>query len=155
MDRVKSLAQQRCYDATKENCATCTCISGLCEHETITCCLKCQQYKDQKELPISYALGGNWSSIQKFVSDELELSANVCQTHATAITKNNGTHSTYFDCNEKYEEFYDFVCHIMRCSFADTGERLQELLVLWLRSVNETRAVDWFKRYLSGKIKGR
>ena len=90
------------------NCATCTCISGLREHETVACCLKSPPYKDQEELPISYALGDNSSSFQKFVTEELELDANVIQTHATAIAKNNGTHSIYFDSNENYEVFYDF-----------------------------------------------
>ena len=86
----------------------------------------------------------------KFVTEVLELEANVCQTHATAITKNNGTHCTYFDSNENYEVF-----HIMRCSFPDAGMRPQELLVLWLRSIEETRAADWFERYWCGPIKGR
>ena len=45
-----------------------------------------------------------------------------------------------------YEEFYKYVCRIMRCSFVDAGERLQELLVQFLRNVgdSETRAADWF-----------
>ena len=62
------------------------------------------------------------------------MEANVCQTHATAISKNNGTHRTYFDSNENYEVFYDFVCRIMRCSFPEAGVRLQELLVLRIGS---------------------
>ena len=122
---------------SKEDCATCTGISGLREHETIACCLKSLPYKEQKDLSISYALGDNSSSVQKFVTEELELDANVCQTHATASAKNNGTHRTYFD------------------SIPDAGVRLQELLVLWLRSVNETRTADWFERYWCGPIKGR
>ena len=83
------------------------------------------------------------------------MEANVCQTHATAIAKNNGTHRTYFDSNENYKVFCDFVCRMMRCYFPDAGVRLQELLVLWLRSVEETRAADWFERYWCGPIKGR
>ena len=43
----------------------------------------------------------------------------------------------------------------MRCSFPEAGVRLQELLVLWLRSVEETRAADWFERYWCAPIKGR
>ena len=42
--RVISLAPFR-----KEDCATCTCIRGLREHETVECCLKSLQYRDQKE----------------------------------------------------------------------------------------------------------
>ena len=134
-------------------------IGGLRQHETlaVACCLRGRPYKEQKELPISYALGDNSACFQKFVTEELDLEANVCQTHATAIAKNNGTHSTYFDSNENYEVFYDFLCSIMRFSFPDAGVRLQELLVLsllWLRSVRETRAADWFERYWCGPIKG-
>ena len=150
MRRVISLAP-----CSKEDCATCTCIRGLREHETVACCLKSRPYKDQKELPISYALCDSSSCFQKLVTEELELSSNVCQTHATAIARNNGTHRTYFDSNENYEVSYDYVCCIMRCSFADAGVRLQELLVLWLRGVMETRAADWFERYWCGPIKGR
>ena len=123
---------------SKVDCATCMCISGLCEHETVACCLKSLPYKKQKELPISCVLGNNSSCFQKFVKEELVLSANVCQTHATAIAKNNGTHRTYFDSNEHYDVFYDFVCSIMQCSFPDAGVLLQELLMLWLRSVKKT-----------------
>ena len=82
----------------------------------------------------------------------------MCQTHATAIAKNNGTHRTYFNANENYEVFYNYVCLIMRGSFADAGVRLQELLVLsllWSRCVRETRAADWFERYWCCPIKGR
>ena len=108
---VKAHTQGQCLDLHKVFIsATCTCIRGLREHETVACCLNSPPYKEQKELPISYALGDNSSSFQKFVTEELELDANVCQTHATAIAKHNGIHRTYFDSNENYEVFYDFVC---------------------------------------------
>ena len=81
--------------------------------------------------------------------------ANVCQTHATAIVANNGTHCTHFDNPDNYEEFYECVCRIMRCSFATVGERLQGLLVVWLRLVNENRAADWFEQWWCGPVKGR
>ena len=69
---------------SREDCSTCTCISGLREDETVACCLKSRPYKEQKDLSISYALGDNSSSVQKFVTEELELDANVCQTHTLA-----------------------------------------------------------------------
>ena len=81
------------------------------------------------------------------MTKELELNVKMCQTHATAIAKNNGFHRTYFDSKNNYEEFYEFVCSIMRCSFKGAGERLQQLLVMWMRSENEMRASDWFERY--------
>ena len=86
---------------------------------------------------------------------ELQVPTNVCQTHATAIAANNGSHKTHFDNMARYEEFYEYVCRIMRCSFVDAGERLQELLVQFLRSVGETRAADWFSEWWCGPVKGR
>ena len=120
-----------------EECVTCKYITELREQETVACCLKSPPYKDKKVLPISSSLGDNSSSFQKFVTQELELDASVCQTHSTAIAKNYGSHRTYFDSKDNYEEFYEFVCSIMRCSFKGAGQRLQELLVMWMRSVNE------------------
>ena len=35
---------------SKEDCATCTCISGLREHETVACCLNSRPYKEQTEI---------------------------------------------------------------------------------------------------------
>ena len=63
------------------------------------------QYRQHKQLPIEVPLGDNSAAWQKFASDESNLSANVCHTHATAFTKNNGNHPTYFHDNDKYEEF--------------------------------------------------
>jgi hypothetical protein len=38
---------------------------------------------------------------------------------------NNGSHKKYFDnVDENYDCFYEFVNHIMRCSFAAVGEHL-------------------------------
>jgi hypothetical protein len=63
-----------------------------------------------KQLPIAVATGDNSSAWQKFAKDELGLEANVCQTHATAIAANNGSHKKYFDnVNENYDCFYKFV----------------------------------------------
>ena len=138
-----------------EECVTCKYITELREQETVACCLKSPPYKDKKVLPISSSLGDNSSSFQKFVTQELELDASVCQTHSTAIAKNYGSHRTYFDSKDNYEEFYEFVCSIMRCSFKGAGQRLQELLVMWMRSVNEMCAADWFDRYWCGPFKGR
>ena len=108
-----------------------------------------------KELPISFALGDNSSAFQKFVTEQLGLNANVCQTHATAIPKNNSSHRGYFDSVDNYEQFYEFVCRIMKCSFEGAGLRLQQLLVQWMRSVHEERAADWFQQHWCGPIKGR
>ena len=61
----------------------------------------------------------------KFAKEELGLDANVCQTHATAIAANNGSHKKYFDnVNENHDCFYGFVMRWQRCSFAAVGENL-------------------------------
>jgi hypothetical protein len=79
-----------------------------------------------KRLPIAVVMGNNSSAWQKFAKDELGIDANVCQTHATPIAANNGSHNKYLDnVNENYDDFYEFVNRIMRCSFAGVGEHLQ------------------------------
>ena len=137
------------------DCKTCTYISGLQDEETVQCCLRSRPYREDKELPISVPLGDNSSAWQKFCREDLHLDANVCQTHATAIAKNNGTHRAHFGNMETYQEFYDYVCRIMRCSFDKPGRRLQALLVEWLRSRGETGAAEWFERYWCGDVTGR
>ena len=138
-----------------EDCKTCTYIREVKENETVAACLAGRPYMIDKELPISYPLGDNSAAWQKFCREELQVPTNVCQTHATAIAANNGSHKTHFDNMARYEEFYEYVCRIMRCSFVDAGERLQELLVQFLRSVGETRAADWFSEWWCGPVKGR
>jgi hypothetical protein len=103
-----------------------------------------REYIEDKALPIARPLGDNSAAWQKFARDTLGLDSNVCQTHATAIAANNGSHKTHFEATENYNAFYDYVCRIMRCSFAAAGEGLQVLLVEWLRGVDEGRAADWF-----------
>jgi hypothetical protein len=89
-------------------------------------------------------LGDNSAAWQKYARETLGLEANVCQTHATAIAANNGSHKKFFDdVNKNYKSFYQLVNRIMCCSFASVGEGLQELLVEWLRSVREERASEW------------
>jgi hypothetical protein len=52
------------------------------------------------------ALGDNSAAWQKFARETLGLEANVCQTHATAIAANNGSHKKFFDdINKNYEPF--------------------------------------------------
>ena len=133
-------------------CKACTYIAGLQDEEDVQCCLRSRLYLSDKELPISIALGDNSSAWQKFCRDDLHLEANVCQTHATAIAKNNGTHRAHFVDMNKYQEFYDYMCRIMRCPFEKPGRRLQALLVSWLRSVQEAAAADWFHRFWCGEV---
>ena len=43
----------------------------------------------------------------------LDIKAELCQTYATAIAANNGTHRKYFKDEEIYEKFYWMLCDIM------------------------------------------
>jgi hypothetical protein len=96
-------------------------------------------------------MGDNLAAWQKIAKKELHLESNVCQTHATAIAANNCSHKKHFnDPNKNYNGFYEFVCPIMCCSFAEVGEHLQTLLVNWLRSVREGRAAEWFETWWCG-----
>jgi hypothetical protein len=56
----------------------------------------------------------------KFAKEELGLDANVCQTHATAIAANNGSHKKYFD----YDCFYGFFMRLQRYSIAAVGRQV-------------------------------
>jgi hypothetical protein len=139
----------------KAGCITCTSIAGMQDEELVQCCLASPPYEERKELPIDIALGDNSTAWQKFTNEELHLPSNVCQTHATAIAKNNGTHRKYFNDMNVYEDFYEYVCRIMRCPFENAGRRLQQMLIEWLDSKEETRARDWFGTYWCGEPAGR
>ena len=137
------------------DCKACTYITGLNEEEVVQCCLKSRPYREDKELLTSNALGDNSSAWQKFVREDLGLSSNVCQTRATAIAKNNGTHRAHFVEQDNYDKFYDYVCRIMRCAVEEPGRRLQERLVNWLRNMLESRAAKWFEKHWCGEVTGR
>ena len=139
----------------KPDCETCRCIRQVRENPKVVAATSTREYIEDKALPIARPLGDNSAAWQKFARDTLGLDSNVCQTHATAIAANNGSHKTHFETTENYNAFYDYVCRIMRCSFAAAGEGLQVLLVEWLRGVDEGRAADWFNEWWCGPVKGR
>ena len=138
-------------------CTTCWCIQEVREMPKVVAAITDPAYTGaDKLLPIARPMGDNSAAWQKFAKEELHLESNVCQTHATAIAANNGSHKKHFDDpNKNYDGFYEFVCRIMRCSFAEVGEHLQTLLVDWLRSVREGRAAEWFQTWWCGPVKGR
>lgn len=141
---------------TKEDCKTCLYIKQLREHPNVAKILTDDEYcTGDKRLPISKPLGDNSAAFQKFARDELGECALVCQTHATAIAANNGSHRSHFKDEAVYEEFYDYVCRIMRISCATTGEYLQMKLVEWLREKGEDDAANWFQEWWVGPEKGR
>jgi hypothetical protein len=126
----------------------CGCIQEVRENPKVVAATSTEAYIKDKKLPIAVALGDTSAAWQKFARETLGLEANVCQTHATAIAADNGSHKKFFDyINENYEPFYELVNSIMHCSFASVGEGLQELLVEWLRSVREERAAEGFNEW--------
>jgi len=139
----------------RPDCVTCNSITDLRDLALVKNYLDSEPYKVAKALPIAHPLGDNSSAWQKFAAEDLGLSSSVCQTHLTAIGANNGQHKRHFKCMDVYEEFYDFVNRIMRCSFNTVGEHLQALLVEWLRSKEEMQAADWWERYWTGPVHGR
>jgi hypothetical protein len=139
----------------RQDCKTCRYMQELCDDPRVRAATSAKSYIEQKKMPIAIPLGDNSASWQKFAAEELGLPANVCQTHASAIAANNGTHKTHFDDMENYEAFYEYVCRIMRCSNANMGLHLQSMLVAWLQSVNEQRAANWFEEWWCGPTKGR
>ena len=118
-----------CY---ADDCKTCKYINDLKQNETVAACLAGRPYKQDKELPISYTLGDKSQAWQKFCREERKVPTNMCQTHATAIAANNGTHRAHF-----------------------AGERLQEMLMQFLRESGEARAADWFQEWWCGPVKGQ
>ena len=51
----------------------------------------------------------------------LDIKAEICQTHASAIASNNGTHRKYFKDDENYERFYEMLCDIIRITCEAAG----------------------------------
>ena len=138
------------------HCETCTCIRQVREMPKVVAALAGEGYNSAaKLLPIARPMGDNSAAWQKFARESLGLDSLVCQTHATAIAANNGSHKKQFNETKNYDAFYDYVCRIMRCTYASVGEHLQTLLVAWLRSVGEIAAADWFAEWWSGPVKGR
>jgi hypothetical protein len=120
----------------RPDCAACSCIQEVLENLKVVAATSTEAYIKDKKLPIAVALDNNSAAWQKFARETLVLEANVCQTHATAIAANNGSHKKFLDdVTKNYEPFYEFVNHITHCSFSSVGEGLQELLVEWLRGV--------------------
>ena len=85
----------------------------------------------------------------------LDMDVELCQTHATAIAANNGTHRKYFKDDEKYEKFYGVLCDLMLITCKPAGYYLQSLLVLWLRDNVDDQCAHWFETHWTGLVKGR
>ena len=85
----------------------------------------------------------------------LDIKAELCQTHATAIASNNGTHRKYFKDDENYQKFYEMLCDITNITCEAAGNYLQNLLVQWLRSNVDDQCADWFETHWTGPVKGR
>ena len=116
--------------------------------------IRSEEYKNGT-WPISTPLFDNIDYGQRFAVEILKTPASVCQTHLTGIAANNGTQRKHFKERKHYEEFYDYVCSIMRCSLEHLGIHLQGKLVQWLRRKGEDEAANWFEKYWCGPVKGR
>jgi hypothetical protein len=90
------------------------------------------------------SMGDNSEAFQKFVRDHLGMDASICQTHATAIGKNNLTQARHFKYREVHDEFYELVLRInlKECTFVEPGFRMQDQLVEWLVSKEEPDAAE-------------
>jgi len=141
-----------CEDA---NCATCNAIGTLLENRDVKDVLESEAYHKGRKFPVLQSMGDNSEAFQKFVRDHLGMDANICQTHATAIGKNNGTQARHFKNRDVHDQFYELILRIKECTFVEPGFRMQEQLVEWLVSKEEPDAAEWFKRYWSGPRKGR
>ena len=114
-----------------------------------------EEYK-KGSWPISTPLFDNINYGQRFAVKILKTPASVCQTHLTGIVAaNNSTQRKHFKERQHYEDFFDYVCSIMRFSLEHAGIHLQGLLVHWLRSTGEDNAANRFEKYWCGPIKGR
>ena len=117
---------------TCDSCECCRCISDLFSYHIVKCTLCSPHYVTKHELPICHSLSDNSWAFQNFMKNVLDIKAELCQTHATAIAANNGTHLKYFKDDEKYEKFYEMLCDLMRITCKPAGYYLQSLLVPWL-----------------------
>ena len=85
----------------------------------------------------------------------LDIKAELCQTNATAIAANNGTHRKYFRDDKKYEKFYEMLCGLMSITCEPACYYLQSLLVQWLRDNVDDQCAHWFETRWTGQVKGR
>ena len=93
------------------SCECCQCISDLLTNHIVKCALRSPHFVTKHELPISHGLSDNSWAFQNFIKNVLDIEAELCQTDATTIAANNGTHSKYFKDDEKYDKFTES----MRC----------------------------------------
>ena len=70
---------------TCDSCECCRCISDLLTDHIVKCALRSPHYVTKHELPISHGLSDNSWAFQNFVKNDLDIKAELCQTHATAI----------------------------------------------------------------------
>jgi hypothetical protein len=105
----KFIGVRLCEDAT---CVTCTAIGTLLANRDVKDVLESEAYLQGRKFPVSQSMGDNSEAFQKFVRDHLGMDANICQTHATAIGKNNGTQARHFKNREVHDQFYELVLRI-------------------------------------------
>ena len=109
---------------TCDTCECYRCITDLLSNPNVKCALRCPHYATRKhELPSAHQprIVRQLMGVQNFMKNVLDIKAEICQTHASAIASNNGTHRKYFKDDENYERFYEMLCDIIRITCEAAG----------------------------------
>ena len=86
-----------------------------------------------KTFSVDRLMGDNHAGFQNFGINTLNLTANVCSTHLTAITKNTGKHQQYFKSPGAYAQFYEYMVRVIKCPWLELADKLPDIVVAYLR----------------------
>ena len=138
----------------REDCDTCATIRQIRANDTVKCNIGGMPYTSKKDLAIDSPLGDQSHAWKNMCLNQLGVTSRVCQSHASSINGLNGGFRKHFVSQTVYEEFYDCVCHIMRCSIVEQGYHLQSMLVDQLKARGEGSAATWWKTEWTGHDNG-
>ena len=138
----------------REDCDTCATICQIRANDTVKCNIGGMPYTSKKDLAIDSPLGDQSHAWKNMCLNQLGVTSRVCQSHASSINGLNGGFRKHFVSQTVYEEFYDCVCRIMRCSIVEQGYHLQSMLVDQLKARGEGSAATWWKTEWTGHDNG-
>jgi hypothetical protein len=139
----------------RDDCDTCATIRHIRANDIVKCNIAGMPYKaPRKELAIDSPLGDQSHAWKNMCLNQLGVTSRVCQTHASSINGLNGGFRKHFVSQTVYEEFYDCVCRIMRCSIVEQGYHLQSMLVDQLKARGEGAAAKWWETEWTGHDNG-
>jgi hypothetical protein len=124
----------------RESCHTCRTLVTLRSMPLVRSSLDSHPFTALGQLAISQQLGDSNDGWQNTCRALFGTNSRVCQTHASSINGLNGRFRKHFSSQAVYEEFYDFVCRIMRVSMMEHGFYLQTMLVDLLKARGEDDA---------------